>query len=57
MFGFFGTKTATVPTRLDPSIRRSHLSPEEFVTRPAGDEVVVMGDVFAYTVRASSPGL
>jgi len=50
MFSLFTTKTATVVSPDDPTVRRSHLSPQEFTTLPAGEEVKVMGDIFEYTV-------
>nr|XP_019014904.1 uncharacterized protein I206_00991 [Kwoniella pini CBS 10737]OCF53685.1 hypothetical protein I206_00991 [Kwoniella pini CBS 10737] len=48
---FRKAKTASIPLESDPSIRRSYLSPNELVTRPAGDEVTVVGDFFAYCAR------
>lgn len=49
---FFRTKkTATVPLSSDPSIRRSHLSPDELLSRPAGMEgVTTVGDILEYAV-------
>jgi hypothetical protein len=41
---------ANVPLPSDPTIRRSFLSPDELLTRPAGDEVLVVGDIFPYCV-------
>ncbi|OCF41417.1 hypothetical protein I317_04808 [Kwoniella heveanensis CBS 569] len=48
---WWGTKSATVQLASDPSIRRSHLSPETLVTRPTGDEVTVVGDIFSYCAK------
>ncbi|RSH92243.1 long-chain fatty acid-CoA ligase [Saitozyma podzolica] len=42
---------ANVPLPSDPTIRRSFLSPDELLTRPAGDEVLVVGDIFPYCAR------
>ena len=47
----FRQKLACVPLKSDPSIRRSHLSPDELLSRPAGDNVKIVGDIFSYTVR------
>lgn len=41
---------ANVPLPSDPTIRRSFLSPDELLTRPAGDEVLIVGDIFPYCV-------
>ncbi|WRT64076.1 uncharacterized protein IL334_001004 [Kwoniella shivajii] len=48
---FWKAKSASIPLESDKSIRRSHLSPDKLVTRPAGDEVTVVGDVFSYCSR------
>ncbi|WVR05824.1 hypothetical protein IAU60_002849 [Kwoniella sp. DSM 27419] len=48
---FWSTKSASVVTESDPAVRRSHLSPDKLVTRPAGDEVTVVGDFFSYCAR------
>ncbi|WVW82219.1 hypothetical protein I302_104225 [Kwoniella bestiolae CBS 10118] len=48
---FWRNKSASVPLKADPSVRRSHLSPNELVTRPAGDEVTVVGDFFPYCAK------
>ncbi|KAK6905634.1 hypothetical protein I203_106464 [Kwoniella mangroviensis CBS 8507] len=48
---FWRAKPASIPLPADPSIRRSHLSPNELVTRPAGDEVTVVGDFFSYSAE------
>ncbi|KAK8865868.1 hypothetical protein IAR55_001016 [Kwoniella newhampshirensis] len=47
----FRSKQASIPLASDPSIRRSHLSPDVLVTRPAGDEVTVVGDIFSYCAK------
>lgn len=52
-FNMFKRKLACVPLKSDPTIRRSHLSPDELITRPAGDEVKIVGDIFSYTVSIS----
>nr|XP_018267113.1 uncharacterized protein I303_01096 [Kwoniella dejecticola CBS 10117]OBR89271.1 hypothetical protein I303_01096 [Kwoniella dejecticola CBS 10117] len=48
---FRKAKSASVTLPSDPSIRRSYLSPDVLVTRPAGDEVTVVGDFFSYCAR------
>ncbi|WVF70822.1 hypothetical protein IAT40_005616 [Kwoniella sp. CBS 6097] len=48
---WWNTKSATVQLASHPSIRRSHLSPDRLVTRPAGDEVTVVGDIFSYCAK------
>ncbi|WVQ97181.1 hypothetical protein IAU59_004291 [Kwoniella sp. CBS 9459] len=48
---WWNTKPATIQLASDPSIRRCHLSPDKLVTRPAGDEVTVVGDIFPYCAR------
>jgi hypothetical protein len=52
----FRHKLANVPLPSDPTVRRSHLSPNELVTRPAGNEVVIVGDIFEYAVSADWHG-
>ena len=54
MFNLFGTKSATVQLKDDPSVRRSHISPDELVTGPPGGQVKTMADIFSYTVRHHS---
>lgn len=48
-------KYATVPLKSDPSIRRSQISPDELVSRPDGDKLTIVGDIFSYVVRLLSP--
>ncbi|WWC86170.1 uncharacterized protein L201_001043 [Kwoniella dendrophila CBS 6074] len=48
---FWKSKTASIPLESDPSIRRSYLSPNELVTRPAGDYITVVGDFFSYSAK------
>ncbi|KAK4684196.1 hypothetical protein P7C73_g6002, partial [Tremellales sp. Uapishka_1] len=47
----FSRKKASVPFPSDPSIHRSYLSPNELVTRPEGDAVTVVGDLFSFTAK------
>ncbi|WWD17947.1 hypothetical protein CI109_102392 [Kwoniella shandongensis] len=47
----FRSKKASVQLDSDPSIRRSYLSPDKLVTRPAGDEVMIVGDFFSYCAK------
>ncbi|CAD6570100.1 MAG: long-chain fatty acid-CoA ligase [Tremellales sp. Tagirdzhanova-0007] len=47
----FSQKLACVPLKTDPSIRRSHLSPDKLLSRPAGDNVKIVGDIFSYTAK------
>jgi hypothetical protein len=51
---FSTRQPASVPLASDPSIRRSYLSPDKLVTRPAGDQVTVVGDLFSYAVSPLS---
>lgn len=46
----FKAKLANVPTKADPLVRRSHISPDELLSRPAGDDVKTIGDIFSYCV-------
>jgi hypothetical protein len=49
---------ASVALASDPSIRRSHVSPDQLINRPDGDLVKTVGDIFTYAVSlaARSPG-
>ena len=42
---------ASIALRSDPSVRRSHISPDELVAYPAGDDIRVVSDIFAYTAK------
>lgn len=50
----FPKRVASVPLVSDTSIRRSHISPDELLTRPDGDLVKTVGDIFPYAVRLAS---
>ena len=41
---------ATVALTSDPTVRRSHISPDELINRPDGDLVVTVVDIFTYAV-------
>ena len=41
-----------MPLSTDPSIRRSSISPNELISRPDGDELKIVGDIFSYIVSA-----
>ncbi|RXK40953.1 hypothetical protein M231_01801 [Tremella mesenterica] len=45
------SKLACVPLPSDPSIRRCHLSVDKLLTRPAGEEVVIVGDIYSYASK------
>lgn len=47
-------RTATVPLATDTSIRRSHISPDQLLTRPDGELVTTVGDIFPYAVSCVS---
>ncbi|ORY30337.1 hypothetical protein BCR39DRAFT_148581 [Naematelia encephala] len=51
MFSFLSKKQACVPLPSDPSVRRCYLSPNELVTRPFGDEVQTVGDIFSFIAK------
>jgi hypothetical protein len=53
----FGKKSASAPLASDPTVRRSHLSPDQLLERPFGDEVKTVGDIFAFSVRFHTFGL
>ena len=46
----FSKRPATIALPHDPSIRRNAQCTDELLTRPAGDQVLTVGDIFAYTV-------
>ena len=53
MFNLFGKKKATVQLKSDPTVRRSHISPDGLVSVPDDEGVKTMADIFSYTVSAS----
>jgi hypothetical protein len=45
-----GRKQASIPTKEDPSIRRSHLSPDKLLTSPEPGKVEVVADLIEFCV-------
>jgi hypothetical protein len=46
---------ASVALASDPTIRRSHVSPDKLINRPDGDLVTTVGDIFTYAVSPQHP--
>jgi hypothetical protein len=44
---------ASVALASDPTIRRSHISPDKLINRPDGDLVSTVGDIFTYAVNST----
>lgn len=43
-------RMATVVLATDPSVRRSHISPDKLITRPDGELITTVGDIIPYAV-------
>lgn len=46
-------KQVSIPTKEDPSIRRSYLSPDKLLTSPEPGQVEVVADLIEYCVSPS----